>query len=87
MMNWLKESNRLYHFLGGIVLSFLFTFFCSLGAAAGMEFKDVQYHNQGISKPWKYKNWSSWDWLDFSATILGGVVGQALQALCFYVFV
>lgn len=63
---WLKESNRLKHFLYAIPIGFVFTILCVLGVASGLEFKDKQYDNQ-------------WDWLDWLATILGGMVGQLLQ--------
>jgi hypothetical protein len=79
-MGWITKSNRQWHFLGAIVLSFLFTFFCGLGAALGLELKDVQHQNPGIV-PWKWDDWSAWDWLDFLATILGSLVGQGLQIL------
>ena len=65
---WLKESNRLKHFLYAIPIGFLFTILCVLGVASGMEFKDKQYGNQ-------------WDWLDWTATILGGLVGQLIQII------
>lgn len=35
---------------------------------AGMEFKDKSYGDK-------------WDWLDFLATILGGLVGQIIQGI------
>lgn len=60
-------SNRRKHFLGGIVCG-LFTLPFALGVAAGMEFKDSRN--------------GKWDWLDFAATALGGVIGQAI-AICF----
>ena len=69
--SWFSESNRWKHFLGGIVLALFGTFFCSLGAAGGMEFKDVQWSGE----------WENWDWLDFLATILGGFLGQSIQLL------
>ena len=65
---WLKESNRQKHFLYAIPIGFLFTILCVLGVASGLEFKDKQYSNQ-------------WDWLDWLATMLGGIVGQLLQIL------
>ena len=65
---WLKESNRQKHFLYAIPIGFLFTILCVLGIASGLEFKDKQYGNQ-------------WDWLDWTATILGGLVGQLLQII------
>ena len=65
---WLTESNRQKHFLYAIPIGFLFTILCVLGVASGMEFKDKQYGNQ-------------WDWLDWTATILGGLVGQLIQII------
>lgn len=65
---WLKESNRLKHFLYAMPIGFLFTVLCVLGVASGLEFKDKQYGNQ-------------WDWLDWLATMLGGMVGQLLQII------
>ncbi len=65
---WLKESNRLKHFLYAIPIGYLFTILCVLGVASGLEFKDRQYGNQ-------------WDWLDWLATMLGGMVGQLFQII------
>lgn len=65
---WLKESNRQKHFLYAIPIGFLFTILCVLGVASGLEFKDKQYGNQ-------------WDWLDWLATMLGGIVGQLLYII------
>ena len=63
---WLLESNRLKHFLYAIPCSFIGTILLVIGLAAGLEFKDKEYGNK-------------WDWLDFIATILGGIIGQILQ--------
>ena len=63
---WLTESNRQKHFQYAIPIGFLFTILCVLGTASGLEFKDKQYGNQ-------------WDWLDWTATMLGGLVGQLIQ--------
>lgn len=65
---WLTESNRQKHFLYAIPVGFLFTILCVLGVASGLEFKDKQYGNQ-------------WDWLDWIATMLGGLVGQLIQII------
>lgn len=83
-MSWITESNRQWHFLGALGLSLLFTFFCGLGAAIGMEFKDVQHQNPGL-KPCQYDDWTSWDWLDFLATVLGSLVGQIIQAVLIWI--
>ena len=71
MCKWIKESNRWKHLIGGFVLGMLLTFFCALGCAGGMEFKD---------RAWGGK----WDWLDFIATCIGGAVGQAVSAIVVY---
>lgn len=65
---WLTESNRIKHFLYGIGTAYIGTILFTIGLAAGMEFKDEQYNNK-------------WDWLDFIATILGGIIGQSLNVL------
>lgn len=64
--DWIKKSNRWKHLVGGCVLGLLLTLFCALGCGGGMEFKDRQWGG-------------SWDWLDFLATCIGGIIGQAAQ--------
>lgn len=70
-MPWLLKSNRLKHFIFAIPIGFVFTILCVLGCASGMEFKD---------KSWGGK----WDWLDWAATMLGGLVGQVMQLVLIY---
>ena len=67
-INDFKESNRWKHFLYGIPTALIFTILCTLGVGAGMELKDKLYGNQ-------------WDWKDFGFTMLGGSIGQILQAI------
>ena len=47
-----------------------------------MEFKDCHFNNG--NKPLKDWDWSYFNWLDFLATILGGVVGQLLQLILLF---
>lgn len=63
---WLKESNRQKHFLYAIPVGLVFTILAVWGCACGMEFKDWQYGGK-------------FDWLDIAATMIGGLIGQALQ--------
>ena len=72
MLGWLKESNRMKHFWYAIPLGLFLTILCAIGCAGGMEYKD---------KAWGGK----WDWLDFAATCLGGLVGQVLQIILYFV--
>lgn len=67
-MSWITESNRMKHFIYAIPIAYLFTILIVVGLASGMEFKDKSYGNK-------------WDWLDWLATILGGLIGQILQVL------
>lgn len=65
-MSWISKSNRLKHFAYAIPIGMVLTVLCAIGCAGGMEYKDAAYGNK-------------WDWLDFLATVLGGLVGQAIQ--------
>ena len=69
---WLKESNRLKHLVFAIPIAMVFTILCVLGVATGLEFKD---HQQG----------NKFDWLDWSATMIGGIIGQAIQLLIIFI--
>ena len=71
MFKWLKESNRLKHLIYAIPIGFIFSIICVIGVASGLEYKDYLYGN-------------NWDWLDWIATLIGGLVGQVLQLLFIY---
>ncbi len=66
-MSWITESNRMKHFVCAVPIGFFLTILAVLGCAFGMEFKDKQRGGK-------------FDWFDIAATMLGGLVGQALQA-------
>ena len=68
---WLKRSNRNKHFLCAIPIGVILTILCVIGLASGLEFKDKLYGNK-------------WDWLDWLATILGGLIGQIIQISIIY---
>jgi uncharacterized membrane protein len=68
---WLTDSNRQKHLLYAIPIGMTLTILCVIGVASGLEFKDRQYGGK-------------WDWLDWLATILGGLIGQAIQCLIIY---
>lgn len=67
-MKWLLNSNRLKHLLYAIPIGFIFTILCVLGVATSLEYKDVLYGGK-------------WDWIDWLLTIVGGIIGQAIQLL------
>lgn len=56
------------HFQYAIPIGFFLTILCVIGVASGLEYKDKAYGNK-------------WDWLDWLATVLGGLVGQIAQIL------
>ena len=74
IIQWFKTSNHDKHFLYSIPIGFVFTILCVLGIASGMEFKD------------KMKG-GKWDWEDWIATMLGGLIGQILQILILWVII
>lgn len=67
-MSWLTESNRQKHFWYAVPIGLVFTILAVIGCAFGMEFKDYQYGGK-------------FDWLDISATLLGGLIGQVVQII------
>ena len=69
-IKWLSESNRTKHLLYAIPIAIVFSILCVLGVATGLEFKDKQYGNK-------------FDWLDWLATMIGGIIGQIIQILIF----
>lgn len=71
-MNWLLESNRLKHLLFAIPCGLFLTILFVLGLALGMKFKDKQYGNE-------------FDWLDVSATMIGGTIGQIIMLLIIFI--
>lgn len=79
-MSWMIKHDKNGNFLLGLILSFLFTFFCGLGVSLGLELKDIQYQNPEIV-PWEWDDWSSWNWKEFLSTVQGSLIGQGLQIL------
>ena len=73
-MTWLNESNRMKHLLYAVPVGLIFTILCVLGLASGMEFKDRMHGGK-------------WDWLDWTATMIGGLAGQIIQALIIVVII
>lgn len=65
---WLTESHRDKHLLYAIPAAFIGTILFAAGLAVGMEYKD---------KLWGGK----FDWLDLTATLIGGLIGQIAQIL------
>lgn len=67
-------SNRRKHFIGGVVCGACLTVLFAAGVASGMEWKD----------------WSSggvFDWKDWWATVIGGIMGQAVQLGIIYLLI
>lgn len=71
-MKWLRESNRPRHILYGFLGALIGTLLFAVGLAIGKEYGD---------KAWG----GEFDWLDISATLIGGIAGQIVQLLIIYV--
>lgn len=79
MCKWFLESNRYKHFVLAIPCGFLLTVLFGLGLASGMEFKDCHYANGDT--PIRKWSWKNWDWLDWTCTVAGSIVGNLLMLL------
>lgn len=71
IINWLKESNRYKHLLGGIGIGIISnTLYCTLlsgiGIASALEFKDKQWGGK-------------WDWIDWTVTVIGTLLGYGVR--------
>lgn len=76
IINWLKQSNRGKHLIGGIAIgagadSVYCAAYAGIGVASALELKD---------KLWGGK----WDWIDWSLTVAGVVIGQTIRQFITY---
>jgi hypothetical protein len=69
-MNWFTKLNRNKHFWYGMISGLLLTLIAPVSVALALECKDKQWGGK-------------FDWIDVLFTILGGIIGQALQILLF----
>lgn len=70
IFQFLKQSNRYKHIIGGFVVAFLAlgawpAIYAAIVAASCLEFKDYLYHNR-------------WDWNDWLCTVAGGLFASIL---------
>ena len=66
-----EDHTRLQHFIVGIQTAVVFTILCTLGAMTAAEYKDRAHG--GV-----------FDWKDWACGMLGGLVGQLIQAGVIY---
>lgn len=71
---WLKDSNRLKHLVGGVAVGLgANDWYCAeyvgIGVAGSLEFKDYQWGG----KP---------DWIDFTLTFVGVNIGYTIRYFC-----
>lgn len=80
---WLRESNRPKHIMVGFLIGLAFGFNGAFVAAASAETKDWLWNGaRGGQLGWMKGN--GFDWLDFAATMLGGIVGALIRLLIMY---
>lgn len=73
--NWIKESNRWKHLIGGMIIglganSTYCAAYAGIGVAAALELKDKLHGGE-------------WDWIDFGVTVAGVAVGWTAHFLLF----
>ena len=69
--DWLKQSNRYKHLVGGMAIGLLSDdWYCAalsgVGIASALEYKDKAHGG-------------SWDWVDWGLTVAGVIVGYGLR--------
>lgn len=81
LLDCLKKSNRIHHFIIGFISALLSGFVCSILVGCAMEGKDCQ--NDRLNAPYgldfRKWIWRRWDWVDFACTVAGGLVGSVLR--------
>lgn len=79
-LKWLTESNRPQHILVGFFIGLTLGVVAVFTAAASAEMKDWQWNGKrGGTFGWMRGN--GFDWLDFTATMIGGVIGALFRYL------
>jgi hypothetical protein len=78
ILEWLKQSNRYKHLIGGFLIGFFSDdIYCAayagIGISSSLEFKD---------KAWGGK----WDWIDWSMTVIGVSIGYLTRFLVSKIF-
>ena len=66
-----EDNTRFQHFIVGVQTAVVFTILCTLGAMTAAEWKDRACG--GL-----------WDWKDWACGMLGGLLGQLVQAGVIY---
>ena len=80
---WLCESNRPKHILVGYLIGLFLGLSAAFAAAASAEMKDWLWNGKrGGTFGWIRGN--GFDWLDFAATMIGGLVGFGIRCLIWY---
>lgn len=75
---WLTESSRPKHILVGFLIGLTLGIVAAFAAAASAEMKDWLWNGKrGGIFGWIKGN--GFDWLDFAATMIGGVAGFGLR--------
>ena len=75
IFNWLKNSNRYKHLVGGILIGLgaddtYCAAYAGIGVAGALELKDKLHCGK-------------WDWIDFSCTVAGVAIGRTIRWCAF----
>lgn len=75
IFNWLKDSNRYKHLIGGVLIGLgaddtYCAAYAGIGVAGALELKDKLHGGK-------------WDWIDFSCTVVGVATGRTIRWYAF----
>lgn len=81
-LHWLIESNRLWHIFIVFIVGLALGIEASFASAATAEFKDWLWnsHKGGV---FGWIKGNGFDWLDFAASMIGGIVGSIIRYFLF----
>lgn len=80
---WLLESNRPKHMLVGFLIGLFLGLSAAFAASVSAEMKDWLWNGKrGGTFGWIRGN--GFDWLDFAATMIGGIIGFSIRLIILF---
>ena len=83
---WMLVSNRPQHFVVVFIIGLFLGIEAAFAASATAEFKDWMWNGYKGST-WGWIKGNGFDWYDFLASMIGGLVGYGLRISCCLLFV
>lgn len=83
LFKWIAESNRPKHIVVGLLVAASLGIAAAISAGVAAEFKDWCWSGKNGGAFGFLQKGSGFDWLDLTATAIGGIIGSAIHYLIF----